>query len=103
MPSRGWNRMFQAVGNGGVAGDINYDDMPLALRGGYATASTDTGHVSDDRDSTWALGHPEKVIDFGYRAIHEMTEASKRIIAAFYAQSPQWSFFECCSIECCII
>ena len=97
MPGDGWNKKFRAVGNGGFGGVINFDDMGAALRLGYATASTDTGHISNDRDSTWALGHPEKVIDFGYRAVHEMTGTSKTIIRAFYGQSPQWSFFEGCS------
>jgi serine/threonine protein kinase len=97
MPGDGWNKKFRAVGNGGFGGVINFDDMGAALRLGYATASTDTGHIGDDRDSAWALGHPEKVIDFGYRAVHEMTGSSKTIIRAFYGQSPQWSFFEGCS------
>ena len=97
MPSDGWNQKFRGVGNGGFGGAINFDDMGAALRLGYATASTDTGHLSDDRDSNWALGHPEKMIDFGYRAVHEMTGTSKTIIRAFYGQSPRWSFFEGCS------
>src|SRR4029077_5388268 len=97
MPSVGWNQNFRGVGNGGFGGVINFDDMGAALRLGYATASTDTGHISNDLDSTWALGHPERVIDFGYRAVHEMTGTSKTIIRAFYGQSPQWSFFEGCS------
>ena len=29
-------------------------------------------------DATWALGHPEKIIDFAYRAIHEMTRLSAK-------------------------
>ena len=97
MPSLGWNQRFRAVGSSGFGGSINYDAMPDALRKGYATASTDGGHVSDHLDSTWALGHPEKIIDWGYRATHEMTAASKEVIRAFYGQSPQWSFFEGCS------
>jgi serine/threonine protein kinase len=97
MPSDGWNQNFRGVGSYGFGGAINFDDMGAALRLGYATASTDTGHISNNLDSTWALGHPEKVIDFGYRAVHEMTGASKTIIRAFYGQSPQWSFFEGCS------
>jgi feruloyl esterase len=97
MPSSGWNGKFRAVGNGGFAGAINYDDMVPAIRAGYATASTDTGHRSDERDESWALGHPEKVVDLGYRAIHEMTEKSKEVIQAFYGQSPRWSYFEGCS------
>lgn len=97
MPISDWNGEFRGVGNGGFGGAIDYDDMALALRQGYATASTNTGHVGDYLDSRWALGHPEKVIDFGYRAIHEMTEKSKSAVRAFYGQDPRWSIFEGCS------
>jgi feruloyl esterase len=97
MPSAGWNGKFRAVGNGGFGGSINFDDMAPAIRLGYATASTDSGHRRNDRDATWALRHPEKVVDMGYRAVHEMTEKSKQIIRAFYGQAPAWSFFEGCS------
>ena len=59
MPSTGWNGKFQMVGNGGTAGVISYSAMTAALARGYATASTDTGHVSSGSfDSTWALGRP---------------------------------------------
>ena len=97
MPDSGWNGRFRAVGNTGFGGMMNYDDMAPALRRGYATASTDTGHIGDDRDAVWALGHPEKVADVGYRAVHEITEKSKAVLHAFYGQAPKWSFFEGCS------
>src|SRR5437762_6417824 len=73
LPASGWNNKFQAVGNGGWAGEISYAALADALRGGYATSSTDTGHVG--ANGKFALGHPEKLIDFGYRAVHEMTVA----------------------------
>src|SRR6202162_6326557 len=44
LPVSGWNGKFQAVGNGGFAGVISYSALAAALRDGYATASTDTGH-----------------------------------------------------------
>ncbi len=97
MPGSGWNGRFRGVGNGGFGGSINYDDMAPAVRNGYATASTDAGHHADDLDTSWAFGHPEKVADLGYRAVHEMTVSAQAIISAFYSQAPQWSFFEGCS------
>ncbi|MBV9499226.1 MAG: tannase/feruloyl esterase family alpha/beta hydrolase [Acidobacteriaceae bacterium] len=100
LPSSGWNGKFRGVGNWGFAGMIEFGDMAAAVRRGYATASTDTGHRGDtgnDWDASWALGSPEKVVDFGYRAVHEMTEKAKLIIQAFYGQAPQRSFFEGCS------
>ncbi|HLG99604.1 MAG TPA: tannase/feruloyl esterase family alpha/beta hydrolase, partial [Bryobacteraceae bacterium] len=43
MPAQ-WNRKLLAVGNGGLAGSINYRQMLEPLQRGYATSSTDTGH-----------------------------------------------------------
>jgi feruloyl esterase len=73
LPTQNWNGKFMGVGNGGFAGSIQglNNDMPQALRLGYATAGTDTGH--QEQGGNWGIGHPEKMIDFGYRATHEMT------------------------------
>src|SRR5438105_4108370 len=71
MPASGWNGKFAGVGNGGFAGVISFAQMGTALAHGYATASTDTGHRAGVTDAGWALGHPQKVIDFGYRANQE--------------------------------
>src|SRR5262245_38684392 len=90
-----WNGKFQAVGNGGWAGVINYQAMARALREGYATASTDTGHKGTS--GTFAIGHPEKLIDFGYRAVHEMTVQSKAIISAYYNRAARFSYWNGCS------
>ncbi len=95
MPASGWNGKFQAVGNGGWAGTISYAAMSRALRRGYATASTDTGHTGDG--GSFALGHPEKLIDFGHRAVHETTVQAKAIITAFYGSGPRLSYWNGCS------
>jgi feruloyl esterase len=97
MPPSGWNGKFRGVGNFGFGGSINYYDMAPAVRYGYAVASTDTGHVGQPADSLWSLGHPEKQIDYGYRAIHEMTEKAKAAVRAFYGEAPRASFFQGCS------
>jgi feruloyl esterase len=97
MPETGWNGKFRGTGNGGFAGSINYSEMAAALRDGYATASTDTGHHADGIDAAWALGHPEKITDFGYRAIHEMTVEAKSVVQAFYGDAPKHSYFASCS------
>jgi feruloyl esterase len=91
-----WNEKFQAEGNGGWAGSIQgLGAMQTAVRAGYATAGTDTGHTV--ASGSFAVGHPEQVIDFGYRAIHEMTVQSKALIKAFYGQSEKFSYFVGCS------
>ncbi|HEY2645973.1 MAG TPA: tannase/feruloyl esterase family alpha/beta hydrolase [Candidatus Acidoferrales bacterium] len=95
LPLSGWNGKFQEVGNGGWNGDIQYGALADGLRRGYATASTDTGH--EGGSASFALGHPEKVIDFGYRAIHETALQSKAVIAALYGSPQQLSYFTGCS------
>jgi len=97
LPVAEWNGKFMGVGNGGFAGSIQglTNEMPPALRLGYATAGTDTGHQEAGGD--WAIGHPEKMIDFGYRATHEMTLKAKEIVKAFYDRSPKYSYFKGCS------
>ncbi|MBV9507787.1 MAG: tannase/feruloyl esterase family alpha/beta hydrolase [Acidobacteriia bacterium] len=95
LPLSGWNGKFQAVGNGGWAGVISYREMSDALRGGYATASTDTGHTGGS--GSFALGHPEKLADFGYRSEHEMTVKAKAVVKAFYGAVPQRSYWNGCS------
>jgi len=97
MPAAGWNGRFFGVGNGGFAGSISYDQMASVLAHGYATASTDTGHRGGMADATWARQHPEKVIDFGYRAIHDLTVNAKSIVAAYYGGPPAHSYFSSCS------
>jgi feruloyl esterase len=95
LPSADWNHKYQAVGNGGWAGIISYSELADALRGGYAASSTDTGHVGGS--GSFALGHPEKLIDFGWRSEHEMTVKSKAIIEAFYGEAPRLSYWNGCS------
>jgi feruloyl esterase len=95
LPASGWNRKFQAVGNGGWAGVISYPAMAEALHDGYATSSTDTGHVG--ATGSFVTGHPEKLVDFGYRAVHEMTLKAKSIIDAFYGAAPRMSYWNGCS------
>src|SRR5262249_59055384 len=82
LPASGWNGKYQAVGNGGWAGVISYPAMAEAVKRGYATSSTDTGHVG--ANGAFALGHPEKFIDFAWRSEHEMTVKAKAIVSAFY-------------------
>ena len=96
MPAENWNGKFQAVGNGGWAGTISRGAMAEAVKAGYATASTDTGHQGG-QGAEFALGQPERVTDFAYRSVHEMTLTAKAVIAAFYTRPARLSYFNGCS------
>jgi len=95
MPASGWNGKLQAVGNGAWAGTISYPAMATALAAGYAAASTDTGH--EGNSPAFIAGHPEKLVDFAWRAVHEMTVAAKGVIAAYYDGGPKYSYWNGCS------
>ena len=95
MPVSGWNGKYQAVGGGGWAGVISYSAMADAVRAGYATSSTDTGHVGGT--GAFALGHPEKLVDYAYRSEHEMTVKAKALIEAFYGSATKHSYWNGCS------
>jgi hypothetical protein len=97
MKEGGWNGKLQGHANGGFAGEIGYHALGSAVQEGYATTGTDTGHSGEGTDASWALGHREKVADFGYRGIHEMTRVAKVAIKAYYGKDPQHSYFMGCS------
>jgi feruloyl esterase len=90
-----WNGKYEAVGGGGWAGVISYTALANAVEEGYATSSTDTGH--EGGNARFALGHPEKIVDFSYRAVHEMTVKAKAVITAYYGRGPRLSYWNGCS------
>jgi feruloyl esterase len=96
LPAAGWNGKMEAVGNGAWAGSISFSALATAVRAGYAGTSTDTGH-SGGNPATFTIGHPEKVIDFAYRSVHEMAVTAKAVIRAYYGDAPKFSYFNGCS------
>ena len=82
IPTDNWNGKFEGTANGAWAGSIGQAALAGALRRGYASGATDTGH--EGNTASFALEHPEKMIDFQYRAVYEMTEKGKAITKAFY-------------------
>src|SRR4051794_14640776 len=95
LPLAGWNGKYDQVGNGGWGGSVPLTSMVSPLRRGYATAGTDDGHKAND--ASWAIGHPEKLIDFGFRAVHETRTAARAIIRSFYGRDPERDYFVGCS------
>ncbi len=85
-----WNGKLRGTGNGGLGGGAAVGAGALAngVRLGYATTGNNTGHEGDSR---YAIDHPEKIKDFGYRAAHEMTVAAKALIKAYYDKGPTYS------------
>ena len=96
LPLTGWNTRFQPVGNGLWGGSLNFQGLADMLRAGFATASNDTGHTGAPMSAAFALGHPEKVADFGYRAFHDKTLLAKAAITALYGSGPTLSLVDQC-------
>ncbi|HJN94710.1 MAG TPA: tannase/feruloyl esterase family alpha/beta hydrolase [Gammaproteobacteria bacterium] len=95
LPTRDWNGKYLAVGNAAFTGNVRHAALALPLSGGYATGSTDTGHLGNT--ASFGLGHPEKVIDFGWRSVHELNVTSKQLIDAYYNEGLRYSYFTGCS------
>jgi pimeloyl-ACP methyl ester carboxylesterase len=95
LPVSNWNGKLQGIGNGGLAGTISFAPMAAALRNGYASASTDTGHTARE-PKAW-LENRERLIDYSYRALHLTTQHAKAIIDAYYAQPAKQAYYLGCS------
>ena len=93
-PAEEWNERYFAVGNPAFEGAIKYQGLTRALDGGYAASSTDTGH--QDPGHKWALGQPEKLIDWTHRAVHETAVVSKSLIQDYYSRSARLSYWDSC-------
>jgi feruloyl esterase len=93
MPVSGWNGKLRGTGNGGLGGNLSYGGLATAMQGGFAAAAENTGH---ENGSSYALSHPEKIVDFGDRAAHEMTVTAKAGIATFYGSAPKFSYMDEC-------
>jgi hypothetical protein len=97
LPQKDWNSRFLGVGTGGFAGSIGYQSLAVNLRRGFATAGSDAGHQGESEDASWAFGHPEKIKDFGWRAVHMTTERAKEVVKAYYGKTAAKAYFDSCS------
>jgi feruloyl esterase len=96
LPLSGWNGKFVGVANFGTGGVLQYRHMIQPLSSGYALAANDTGHSGGGGE--FAVGHPEKMIDYAYRADHEMTLRAKEIVVKFFGRAPSRSIWIGCSL-----
>ena len=97
LPEKYWNGRYLGVGNGGFAGEIEYHALADDISRGFAAAATDTGHFGDSEDASWAYQHPERIADFGWRAIHLTAQVAKQIISAYYGKPASHAYFDSCS------
>ncbi|NGY05601.1 tannase/feruloyl esterase family alpha/beta hydrolase [Solimonas terrae] len=97
LPSEHWNGRLQGVGVGGFGGSIDTTSLRFSLENGSVGVGTDTGHEGNDRDGTWALGHPEKMKDFAWRAVHVSNVVARSLIQAYYGRPPEHAYFTGCS------
>jgi hypothetical protein len=100
LPLADWNGRFCQAGNGGFGRGffVPAAFMIPALRRGYAVTGTDMGHPrTTGYDAHWALHHPEKVVDWAYRANLVTAEFGKFVTARFYGHEPEKSYFLGCS------
>ncbi|KAI1853158.1 hypothetical protein JX265_011439 [Neoarthrinium moseri] len=91
-----WNGKLLTVGNGGFLGGINWRDMGPGPHYGMASISTDTGHNSGS-DLSWGLNNPERINDWGWRAIHGSVVIGKTLVKAYYQKQIKYSYYSGCS------
>ena len=99
LPSKIWNGRYQQVGTHGLGATIYRSEMAPQLRRGFATAATDMGHTaaSGPFDPTWAFGNPQRIVDYAYRAVHELADKSKTLIASYYGRAQDYAYYNGCS------
>ncbi|HXE63023.1 MAG TPA: tannase/feruloyl esterase family alpha/beta hydrolase [Bryobacteraceae bacterium] len=90
-----WNGKLLGTGNGGYSGALSIPAMQAALNEGYAVAGSDTGHPGDDL--RFGQGHPEKIADWAWRAVHVMTDVAKLTARNYYGKFPGKAYFSGCS------
>jgi pimeloyl-ACP methyl ester carboxylesterase len=97
LPASGWNERYYQLGSGGFSGSIHHPSLAAELQRGNAVAATDTGHRADAFDASWALGHPGKIVDYGYRSIIETARAATALVREYYGKPPRFRYFTGCS------
>jgi hypothetical protein len=101
LPSHTWNKRFRGEGGGGYAGWVSYTGLIDAIRAGYASASTDTGHPlymggAFAFRADGSLNH-QLIDDFAWRSLYEMVRKAKVLIKSYYGVPPQYSYWRGCS------
>ncbi|KLO15223.1 tannase and feruloyl esterase [Schizopora paradoxa] len=90
-----WHGRFLALGNGGLAGCINYKDLEYGTSMHFATVASNNGHDGDT--SIFFIDNPEVHIDFAHRSIHVEAEVGKQIVEAYYGTPHNKAYYLGCS------
>ena len=83
-----WNGKFFMGGGGGYVGSVDNSAIG-SVDEGYASVGTDTGHEGSPIEAKWALGHPDRVENFGHVAVHRTAETAKALVKAYYSKGPE--------------
>lgn len=98
LPVTTWNGKLLVTGCSNLCGSLQIEGMEDALARGYVAATTDMGHQSESMsDARWAYNNPALEADFGHRATHVTTLAAKQLVANYYGDPPDYSYFRGCS------
>ena len=106
LPMEGWNGKLYQTGCGGLCGVLGRDEagsgfsnnMVPGLKRGYATASSDSGHIGTSIvDATSADRNPQGERDWGWRSIGETNRVATALIEAFYGDGAERAYFQGCS------
>ena len=101
LPKDTWNGNYRGEGGGGYAGAVSYGGLAEGIRRGYATASTDTGHLAAAGGS-FALNadgtlNTQLIGDFAERSLRELAAKAKAIINTYYGKAATHSYWNGCS------
>jgi feruloyl esterase len=95
LPLQRWSGRLHMVGNGAYESDIYWAQLGDRIRQNDVGVATDTGH--DGQELTFGIGHPEKIVDWGQRAVHESVAAAKLVLRAYFDRDADHSYFSGCS------
>jgi hypothetical protein len=98
LPAAHWNGRYYQHGEGGGGGIVDYGALASFVRQGAVGAATDDGQKRpNDYNSSWALHHPEKIIDKYYRGLKTTTDHAKTLLESYFGKAARRSYFEGCS------
>jgi feruloyl esterase len=94
-----WNGKVHYGGGGGYNGAIPalFGPTFAALKKGYATVSSDSGHHASPYDASFALNDPQAAQLFGSLSVPTVMAAVKELIRTAYGVASERSYFEGCS------